>query len=86
MQIYRILRICISSKSDNMLPKSLSSSSFINLENQEKIEQLIFTAKEIANVSVETEGFVNEVILRISRKMVRSFFELNQSANGVGKG
>lgn len=38
----------------------LSSGSFINLENQEKIEQLIFTAKEIAGAAVGTDGFVNE--------------------------
>ncbi len=37
----------------------LNSGSFINLENQEKIEQLIFTAKEIANAAVETDGFIN---------------------------
>ena len=38
----------------------LSSGSFINLENQEKIEQLIFTAREIAQAAVETDGFVNQ--------------------------
>lgn len=38
----------------------LSSGSFINLENREKIEQLIFTAKEIAAAAVETEGFVSD--------------------------
>ncbi len=37
----------------------LTSGSFINLENQGKIEQLIYTAKEIANAAVETDGFVN---------------------------
>jgi hypothetical protein len=37
----------------------LNSGSFINLENQEKIEQLIFTAKEIAKAAVETDGFIN---------------------------
>jgi hypothetical protein len=37
----------------------LSSGSFINLENREKIEQLIFTAKELANAASRTEGFVN---------------------------
>lgn len=37
----------------------LSSGSFINLENQEKIEQLKFTAVQLANAAIETEGFVN---------------------------
>ena len=37
----------------------LSSGSFVNLENGEKIEQLIFTAREIANAAVETEGFAS---------------------------
>ena len=37
----------------------LSSGSFINLENREKIEQLIFTAKELANAASQTQGFVN---------------------------
>ena len=37
----------------------LSSGSFINTDNQEKIEQLIFTAKEIAETAVKTDGFVN---------------------------
>ncbi len=38
----------------------LSSGSFINTDNQEKIEQLIFTAKEIAETAVKTDGFVND--------------------------
>lgn len=38
----------------------LSSGSFVNLENQGKIEQLIYTAREIANAAVETDGFANE--------------------------
>jgi hypothetical protein len=38
----------------------LSSGSFINLENQEKIEQLKYTARELANAAISTEGFVNE--------------------------
>jgi hypothetical protein len=38
----------------------LSSGSFINLENQEKIEQLKSTAVELANAAMETEGFVND--------------------------
>ncbi len=37
----------------------LSSGSFINLESREKIEQLIFTARELANAASQTEGFVN---------------------------
>lgn len=37
----------------------LSSGAFINLENQEKIEQLKFTAVELANAAMETTGFVN---------------------------
>lgn len=38
----------------------LKSGSFINTDNQEKIEQLKFTASQIANAAAETEGFVNE--------------------------
>lgn len=38
----------------------LSSGSFVNLENQGKIEQLIYTAKEIAAAAVGTDGFVND--------------------------
>ena len=38
----------------------LSSGSFINLENQEKIEQLKYTATELANAAMETEGFTGE--------------------------
>jgi hypothetical protein len=38
----------------------LSSGSFVNLENQGKIEQLAYTAREIANAAVETDGFANE--------------------------
>lgn len=37
----------------------LSAGAFINLENQEKIEQLKFTAVELANAAMETTGFVN---------------------------
>ena len=37
----------------------LTSGSFINLENQEKIEQLVFTAKEIAGAAVSTDGFTS---------------------------
>ena len=38
----------------------LSSGSFINLENQEKIEQLKYTANELANAASSTAGFVNQ--------------------------
>lgn len=38
----------------------LNSGSFINLDNREKIEQLIFTAKQVAHAALETEGFVNK--------------------------
>ena len=38
----------------------LKSGSFINTDNQEKIEQLKFTAIELANAAAETESFVNE--------------------------
>ncbi len=38
----------------------LSSGSFVNLENQGKIEQLIYTAREIAVAAVGTDGFVNQ--------------------------
>ena len=38
----------------------LSSGLFINTENQEKIEQLKFTAIELANAALGTTGFVNE--------------------------
>lgn len=37
----------------------LSAGAFINLENQEKIEQLKFTAFELANAALDTTGFVN---------------------------
>lgn len=38
----------------------LSAGAFINLENQEKIEQLKYTANELANAASSTAGFVNE--------------------------
>lgn len=38
----------------------LSAGAFINLENQEKIEQLKFTAVELANAAAETDGFTND--------------------------
>ena len=37
----------------------LTSGSFINSDNGEKIEQLIFTAKAIADSAVQTEGFTS---------------------------
>lgn len=37
----------------------LTSGSFINLDNGEKVEQLIFTAKAIADSAVQTEGFAS---------------------------
>ena len=37
----------------------LTSGSFINLDNREKVEQLIFTAKAIADSAVQTDGFVS---------------------------
>ena len=37
----------------------LRSGSFVNLESREKIEQLIFTAKELAVAACRTEGFVS---------------------------
>jgi hypothetical protein len=38
----------------------LTSGSFINLDNQEKVEQLIFTAKEIAVAASGSDDFNNE--------------------------
>ena len=38
----------------------LGAGAFINLENQEKIEQLKFTAAELANAAMETEGFTGD--------------------------
>jgi len=38
----------------------LSSGSFINLENPEKIEQLKSTAVQLANAAIETDGFTND--------------------------
>lgn len=51
----------------------LSSGSFINLENQEKIEQLKYTARELANAAVETDGFVNED--ETARKLALDFWQ-----------
>jgi hypothetical protein len=38
----------------------LSAGAFINLENQEKIEQLKSTAVQLANAAMETDGFTND--------------------------
>jgi hypothetical protein len=38
----------------------LTSGSFVNLDNQEKIDQLIFTAKAIADSAVQTDGFQSD--------------------------
>ncbi len=38
----------------------LNGGSFVNLDSAEKIEQLVFTAKQIAQTAIETEGFVND--------------------------
>lgn len=35
----------------------LTSGSFVSLDNQEKIDQLVFTAKAIADSAIETDGF-----------------------------
>ena len=51
----------------------LSSSSFINLENQEKIEQLKYTARELANAAMETEGFTGEE--EEARKLAPEFWQ-----------
>ncbi len=51
----------------------LSSGSFINLENQEKIERLIFTATELAKAAIESEDFVNKE--EPARKLALEFWE-----------
>ena len=51
----------------------LSSGSFINLENQEKIEQLKFTASELANAALESEGFSGEE--EPARKLALEFWQ-----------
>ena len=51
----------------------LSSGSFINLENQEKIEQLKFTAVELANAALESEGFSGEE--EPARKLALEFWQ-----------
>lgn len=38
----------------------LTSGSFVNLDNQEKVDQLIFTAKAIAESAIETDGFQSD--------------------------
>lgn len=51
----------------------LSSGSFINLENQEKIEQLKYTANELANAAIGTAGFANEE--ESARKLALEFWQ-----------
>jgi len=51
----------------------LSAGAFINLENQEKIEQLKFTARELANAASSTEGFLNEE--DAARKLALEFWQ-----------
>lgn len=51
----------------------LSSGSFINLENQEKIEQLKYTAGELATAAMETEGFTGEE--EAARKLALEFWQ-----------
>jgi hypothetical protein len=51
----------------------LSSGSFINLENQDKIEQLKYTAHELANAASSTAGFVNEE--DVARKLALEFWQ-----------
>ncbi len=51
----------------------LSAGAFINLENQEKIEQLKFTARELANAASSTEGFLNEE--GAARKLALEFWQ-----------
>lgn len=38
----------------------LTGGSFVKLESKERIENLIFTAKEMANAAIETDGFTSE--------------------------
>ena len=51
----------------------LSAGAFINLENQEKIEQLKYTARELANAAIGTEGFINEE--EPARKLALEFWQ-----------
>lgn len=51
----------------------LSSGSFVNTDNQEKIEQLKFTAIELANAAVGTTGFVNEE--ESGKKLAHDFWQ-----------
>lgn len=51
----------------------LSSGSFVNTENQEKIEQLKFTAIQLANAATETNGFVNNE--EAGRKLALEFWQ-----------
>lgn len=51
----------------------LSAGAFINLENQEKIEQLKFTAAELANAAMETEGFTGDE--ELGRRLALEFWQ-----------
>lgn len=51
----------------------LNSGSFINTDNQEKIEQLKFTALQLANATAEKDGFVN--IEEAGKKLALEFWE-----------
>jgi hypothetical protein len=51
----------------------LNSGSFVILENQEKIEQLKYTANELANAAIGTAGFVNEE--EPARKLAHEFWQ-----------
>lgn len=51
----------------------LGAGAFINLENQEKIEQLKYTAIELGKAALETEGFINEEAP--ARKLALEFWQ-----------
>ncbi len=51
----------------------LNSGSFINTDNQEKIERLKFTALQLANATAEKDGFVNAE--EASKKLALEFWE-----------
>ncbi|HRH46300.1 MAG TPA: hypothetical protein PKY82_31940, partial [Pyrinomonadaceae bacterium] len=51
----------------------LDAGAFINLENQEKIEQLKYTAVELAKAALESDGFVNQE--EPARKLALEFWQ-----------
>ncbi|MGI8545276.1 MAG: hypothetical protein ACR2MD_17590 [Aridibacter sp.] len=51
----------------------LNSGSFINTDNQEKIEQLKFTAIQLADATAEKDGFVN--VEEAGKKLALEFWE-----------